>query len=169
MSPSWTIVWSFILAATISSVGFGLSVQKDLLPIRSTMAYSVRQLQFMNVWVKVALLIGVIVPVVLLVVFWNNFALRQFWSCYLLVVAIQIGTEISLSRILCKSVVVIVGTLYTGFRIWQLWAGMPLLSGDLPWQSWMWLVWLFWVANLIMLFTLAIPCILPDRSEGSTS
>ena len=166
MNPNnWSVAWSFILAATLLSVVFGWSVERGWLPLRSMMAFSDRQWQFMRIWVNVALSIGVIVPLILLIVFWSDPVLRQFWSCYLLVVAIQLGSEIGLSRTLCKSVVVIIGTLYTGFRIWQLWAGMPLLANARPWLSLMWLVLLFWIANIIMLFTLAIPSILPSRDR----
>jgi hypothetical protein len=65
----------------------------------------------MRVWVKVALVVGVILPLVMLVAFWDKSIPRQFFSCYLLAVAVQLACEASFSRLLCKSVVVIIGTL----------------------------------------------------------
>ena len=71
----------------------------------------------------------------------------------------------SSDSILCKSVLVIIGTLYTGFRIWQLWSGLHLVTYSQPWLGLLWLVFIFWVANMIMLTTIAIPSILP-QSDG---
>ena len=99
--------------------------------------------------------------------FWDKSILRVFFSCYLLAVVVQLGSEISFSRIFCKSVVVIIGTLYTGFRIWQLWSGLHLITYRMPWLGLLWLVFLFWVANMIMLITMAIPSILPKLDSYS--
>ena len=106
--------------ATILSLSYGWLVKKEKLPLRSVMAFNDAQWQFIKVWVNIALLLGVILPVVMLVVFWNESIIRTFFSYYLVAVVVQLASEISLSRTLCKSVVVIIGTLYTGFRIWQL-------------------------------------------------
>ena len=161
MNPNnWYTAWSFIAVATLLSISCGWFIKSDRLPIKSTLPFSDRQLKFMKVWVNVALLIGVIIPIIMLVVFWNRPTARQFFSCYLLVVGVQLGCETVFSRILCKSIVVIIGTLYTGFRIWQLWEGLHLTTYSQPWLSLLWLVLLFWVANMIMLTTLAIPTIL---------
>jgi hypothetical protein len=130
------------------------------------MAYSEAQLQFIKVWVYVALFIGVILPLIMLIVFWEQPILRQFFSYYLLVVFVQLASEIGFSRWLCKSVVVIIGTVYTGFRIWQLWWGIHLVSYSQPWLSLLWLVWLFWLANMIMLLTMAFPTIFPESETN---
>ena len=161
MNPNnWSTAWSFIAVATLVSISSGWFIKRDFLPIQSTLPFSDRQLKFMKVWVNVALLIGVIIPIIMLVVFWHRPIARQFFSCYLFVVAVQLGCETVFSRILCKSIVVIVGTLYTGFRIWQLWEGLQLTTYSQPWLSLLWLVFLFWIANMIMLTTLAIPTII---------
>ncbi|MBE9043723.1 hypothetical protein IQ255_04755 [Pleurocapsales cyanobacterium LEGE 10410] len=163
MNPNnWFTVWSFILFATLLSLSFGWLVNKEQLSIRATMGFGDRQKKFIQVWARVAVLIGIIVPLVLLITFWDVPILRQFFGYYLFVVAVQLGCEVSFSRILCQSVVVVIGTLYTGFRIWQLWSGLQLMADAQPWLGLLWLVLLFWVANLIMLFTLAIPSILPE-------
>lgn len=162
---NWSIVYSFCIFATIISAIYGWSVKKAILPLRSVMAFNDSQWQFMKVWVNVALLLGVILPVVMLVFFWDRSLLRGFFGCYLFAVAVQLASEIGFSRILCKSVVVIIGTLYTGFRIWQLWSGLHSFDYPQPWLALLWLVFLFWVANLIMLTTMAIPSILP-RLQG---
>ena len=163
MNPNnWFGVGVFIVIATLLSTTFGQLVTQDRLPFKAVMAYSDRQQQFMKIWVNVALVVGIIIPAIMSFFFWHTPIINQFFACYLLVVIVQLGSEIGLSRILCKSVVVIIGTLYTAFRIWQLGAGLELMSDRQPGLSFLWLVLLFWVANLIMLITLAIPSILPE-------
>ncbi|MGF1588186.1 MAG: hypothetical protein ACFCU7_02900 [Pleurocapsa sp.] len=166
MNPhNWLTVCLFCAIATLLSVIYGWLVKKGKLPFKSVMAFSDDQLQFMKVWVGVAVLLGVILPVIMWVFFWDRPVLRIFFSCYLLAVVVQLASETSFSRTLCKSVVVIIGTLYTGFRIWQLWSGLHLIIYPQPWLALLWLVFLFWVANMIMLTTMAIPSIFP-KSDG---
>ena len=61
------------------------------------MAFNDTQWQLTKVWVNIALLLGIILPVVMSIVFWDRSLLRQFFSCYLLAVAIQLACEIRLS------------------------------------------------------------------------
>jgi hypothetical protein len=129
------------------------------------MAYTDAQFQFIKVWINFALLFGVIIPIIILLFFWNAPIVRAFFSHYLFAVAVQLASERILNRTLCLSAVVISGTLYTGFRIWQLWSGLHLITYPQPWLLMLWLVLLFWVANMIMLTTMAIPSILP-RLDG---
>jgi hypothetical protein len=168
MNPNnWSSIFYFCAIATFLSVSYGWLTKQGKLPFNSVMAFSDPQWQFMKVWVNVALILGVIIPVVMLVSFWNEPILRHFFGCYLLVVAIQLVSEIGFSRTLCKSVVVIIGKLYTGFRIWQLCSGLQLINYSQPWLSILWLVLLFWVANMIMLTTMAIPSIFPESNGYS--
>ncbi|MEM7593698.1 MAG: hypothetical protein AAF383_19670 [Cyanobacteria bacterium P01_A01_bin.83] len=166
MNPNNWFTTLFICALiTIISVSYGWLVQQQILPFRSVMAFSNAQQQFIKVWASIAVLIGIIIPAVMLIVFWDRSMLRNFFSCYLVAVFIQLLSEIILSRTLCKSVVVIIGTLYTGFRIWQLWLGLHLITYSQPWLSLLYLVFFFWVANMIMLTTMAIPSILPQSDD----
>ena len=159
---NWSVVWSFCAIATILSFLYGWSVKQEILPFQPVMAFSEREWQFMKIWVNIALVLGIIIPAILWIVFWQESSLQNFFSCYLVAVAIQLVSEIGLSRILCKSVVVIIGTLYTGFRLWQLWSGLDLITNSQSWLSLFWLVCFFWIANMTMLITIAIPSILPQ-------
>lgn len=163
----WLTVLLFIAIATLLSAIVGWLVKKGKLPLKPMMAFNSAQWQFMRVWVKVALVVGVILPLVMLVAFWDKSIPRQFFGYYLLAVAVQLACERSFSRLLCKSVVVIIGTLYTGFRIWQLWEGLHVIDYQMPWLGLLWLVLLFWVANLIMLVFMAIPSIFPKLEDNS--
>ncbi|MCC5626056.1 hypothetical protein LC574_34275, partial [Nostoc sp. CHAB 5715] len=86
----------------------------------------------------------------------------------LLVLIIQIVTEQIVSRVWLPSLVVIIGTLYTAFRVWQLWHEQQFIkSTDFVERgnfriisSVLWLLLLFWSSNLIMLLTLSWPSIL---------
>ena len=166
MSPNnWFTVFSFCAIATLLCVSYGWLVKQEKLPLNSVMAYTDAQFQFIKVWVKFALLLGIIIPVIISIALWNIPVVRNFFYYYLFVVAVQLMSERILSRILCLSTVVVTGTLYTGFRIWQLWSGLHLITYSQPWLLLLWSVLLFWVANMIMLTTMAIPSIFP-KSDG---
>ena len=80
MNPNnWFTVFSFIAIATLLSVSYGWLVKKGKLPFRSVMAFNDAQWEFIKVWVNVALLLGVIIPVVMWIVFWNQSILRVFF------------------------------------------------------------------------------------------
>src|SRR5919202_3253415 len=111
----WLTVFLFIAIATLLSALVGWSVKKGALPHKPMMAFSSLQWQFMKILVKVALGVGVILPLIMLVAFWEQSIPRQFFSCYLLAVAVQLASEASFSRILSKSVVVIIERFIQGF------------------------------------------------------
>ena len=168
MNPnSWLTVSSFCAIATLLSAIYGWLVKKRTLPLNSVMAFNDGQIQFIKVWAKVAALLGIVLPIIMWIVFWDEPVVRTFFGCYLLAVVVQLASEISFSHILCKSVVVIIGTLYTGFRIGQLWAGLHLITYPQPWLGLLWLVMLFWLANMMMLITMAIPSIVPKSGSYS--
>jgi hypothetical protein len=161
-------VLSFLAIATLLNSGVGWLAKTKNLPLRDVMAFSERQWQFMRVWVKIALGIGVIVPLVMLIILWDTPVVRQFLGSYLGVVAVQLVCEVSFSRWFVKSIVVIIGTIYTSFRLWQLWEGLHLTNYTQLELGLLWLVMLFWVANLIMLLFMAIPSILVKSEQKST-
>ena len=168
MNPNnWFTVFYFCAIATLTSVSYGWLVKSAKLPLRSVMAFSDVQQKFIKVWAKIALLIGVILPAAMLIASWDESILRTFLGCYLVAVIVQLVSEISLSHTFCKSVVVVIGTLYTGFRVWQLWLGLHLMTYAQPWLGLLWLVFLFWVANMIMLTTMAIPSIVARPDDCS--
>ena len=165
MNPNhWSTVFSFCAIATLSSVGYGWLVENRKLPLNSVMAFNDAQIEFIKVWAKLAAVIGIILPIVMWIVFWHEPIVRIFFGCYLLAVVVQLASETAFSRIFCQSVVVIIGTLYTGFRIWQLWLGLHLITYFQPWLALLWLDLLFWVANLIMLSFMAIPSLFPKSN-----
>ncbi|MBD2580457.1 hypothetical protein [Oscillatoria sp. FACHB-1406] len=167
VANSWLTVFFALLLATLLSALVGWFVKKRALPLKPMMAFSSQQWRFIRIWVKVALVVGVILPLVMWVTFWEQSLVRQFFSCYLLTVAVQLACEVTLSRLLTQSVVVIIGTLYTGYRIWQVWEGLHLVAYPMYGLGLLGLVLCFWVANLIMLMSVAIPSIFPESEEQS--
>lgn len=169
MNPNqWSTVLPFCAIATLLSVSYGWLVKNRKLALNPVMAFSDAQVQFIKVWAKLAAAIGIILPLVMWIVFWHQPVARVFFGCYLFTVVVQLFSETIFSRILCKSVVVMIGTLYTGFRIWQLWLGLHLIAYSQPWLTLLWLDLLFWIANMIMLTVMAIPSLFP-RSNYSLS
>ncbi|HEY9770473.1 MAG TPA: hypothetical protein V6C71_18610 [Coleofasciculaceae cyanobacterium] len=66
MNPNnWFTVVSFCAIATLLSVTFGWLVKRKKLPFKPIMDFNAAQWQFMQVWVNVALLLGVILPVIM--------------------------------------------------------------------------------------------------------
>ena len=165
MNPNnWSAVFSFCAIATVLSVSYAWLVKNRKLALNPVMAFDDAQIGFIKVWAKLAAIVGIILPLAMWIVFWHEPNVRIFFGCYLLAVIVQLVSETVLSRILCKSVVVIIGTLYTGFRIWQLWLGLHLTTYSQPWLLLLWLNLIFWVANMIMLTTIAIPSLVPKSN-----
>jgi hypothetical protein len=149
----------FILVTTSLAVGYGFGVKAQRLPFTAEIGFSEQQWQFLRWWVKLALIVGVLLPISLFVQAWGQASSLRFWEGYLLVVAVQLISEFVLSRWLVPSIVVFIGFFYTGFRLWQLLNGFPHLSlSPLALAIFVGVV-VFWAANLVMLMTITIPTI----------
>ena len=164
---NWKTVISFILLATLLTILMGWIVSIEGLPISQSINYNNAELQFIQIWIWIALAIGLILPAIAFLLGFNRPEVRKFFGFYLFVLIIQILTEQIVSSIWFPSLVVTIGTIYTVFRVWQLWQGKQfaidiqldgfshkLMSGLL------WLLLLFWSSNLIMLLTLGWSSIL---------
>lgn len=149
----------FILVTTSLAVGYGFGVKAQLLSFTAEIGFSEQQWQFLQGWVKLALIVGVLLPIFLFVQAWGQVSSLKFWGGYLLVVAIQLISEFVFSRWLVPSVVVPIGFFYTGFRLWQLLDGFSHLSLSSLALAIFVAVVMFWAANLVMLMTIAIPTI----------
>ncbi len=126
------------------------------------MDYSNSELKFIKFWLKLAILIGILLPGATFFVVFRHLKPRKVLGFYLLVLIIQIVTEQIFSTMFFPSTVVIIGTIYTTFRLWQLWQGQQVIatSTELGISSrrllrgLLWLMLIFWLSNLIMLFVL---------------
>lgn len=89
----------------------------NLLPIKTQIAYSEAELGFVKIWIQIAIVIGLLLPVIAFLVWIRNPNVRTIFGGYLLVMVIQIVTEQICSRIFSPSLLLIIGTIYTTFRI----------------------------------------------------
>ena len=157
-------VLSFIAVATLFNLGIGWLIKEEKLPLKRAIAYSQAQRQFIKFWIVVAILLSTILPSIILVNFWNEPIARQFLSLYLLALGMEILNETVFSRLLCKSIVVVVGTIYTTFICLLWWEGLHLTAYPQPWLSLLWLVMLYWIGNATVLITVAWPSIVGEES-----
>ncbi|MEH1915832.1 hypothetical protein [Nostoc sp.] len=153
------ILTLFILIITLLALGYGFGVKARRLPFTAEIEYNQQQWQFLRWWVKLALVAGVLLPMCLLALAWKQPSSWVFWGSYLLIVAVQLISERVFSRFLVRSIVVPIGFLYTGFRLWQLLNGLTQLTFSYLTLLGFGVVVLFWVSNLIMLMVMPIPTI----------
>ena len=161
---SGLVITLFILVVTSIAIAYGFGVKAQRLPFSAEIGFNEQQLSFLRIWVKLALVIGVLLPIALCAQSWEQPGSLAFWGSYLVVVAVQLISERVFSQWLVSSVVVPIGFFYTAFRLWQLWDGFTQLSfSPLAWIGFGGVV-LFWTANLVMLMAIAIPTIYKKQS-----
>ncbi len=154
----------FILITTSLALGYGFSVKAQRLPFTPEIGFNEQQGQFLKGWVKLASIIGVLLPIAFLVQAWGRSSSMMFWGSYLLVVAVQLVSERVSSQWLVPSIVVPIGFFYAAFRLWELLDGRPHLSLSGLALVGFGAVVLFWAGNLVMLTVMAIPTIYQGQS-----
>jgi len=158
------VITLFILVVTGLAIAYGFGVKAQRLPFSAEIGFSEQQWSFLRGWVKLALVVGVLLPIALCAQSWEQPVSLAFWGSYLLVVAVQLISERLFSQWLVPSVVVPIGFCYTAFRLWQLLDGFTRLSlSRLAWVGFSGVV-LFWTANLVMLMAIAIPTVYKRQS-----
>lgn len=167
-SMTWKTTISSVILATLLILLIGWLTISGTLPVKLAINYSDWGSKFIQFWVVLAILIGVILPGIAFFVWIRQKELRRVLGFYLLVLIIQIVTEQVLSIVLFPSIVVFIGSIYTALRLVQLWQGQQLMtttnqlgtSSRTIMSSLWWLLLLFWSSNLIMLLVVAWPSIL---------
>ena len=165
---TWKTTLSFVTLATLLILLIGWLAINSILPIKLTLNYSDWASKFIRIWLLVAILIGLLLPGIAFFVWIGQKKLRLFLGLYLLVLIVQILSEQVLSQVLFPSIVVVIGSIYTAFRLWQLWEGKQMIttithlstSRGIAINSLLWLLLFFWSSNLVMLLLLAWPTIL---------
>lgn len=162
---TWRTSLTFVTLATFIMILVGWLTSAGLLPIHQTIEHTDAGLKFIQAWIQLAIAIGLILPTIAFVVGFKRPESRTIFGFYLLLLVIQIITEKIVSSVWLSSLVVVMSTLYTMFRIWQLWQGLQLIkttrkqSRHKLVSSVLWLLLLFWSSNLIVLLTLAWPSV----------
>lgn len=153
------VIALFILLITSLAIGYGFGVKAQHLPFSAEIGFSDQQQSFVKGWIKLALVIGILLPIALCVQARKQPSSVRFWRSYLVVIAVQLISEYVFSQWLVSSVVVPIGFCYTAFRLWQLLDGFTQLSLSRLARVGFAGVVLFWSANLVMLMTIAIPAV----------
>jgi hypothetical protein len=158
---TWETSFSFIGIATLLVIAIAWLISLKILPIATDLNYKEAGLRFIQVWIWLAISIGIVLPGIAFLVWFDRPEYRNVFGFYLLVIIIQILTEQFTAKILFSSLVVPIGTVYTIFRLWQVWQGQQLIQSTtqdgLSYNlaiALLWLLFLFWSSNLIMLLTL---------------
>lgn len=164
---TWKTIFSFVLFATLLTILVGWLTTTEAFPIQKTIPFDTTERSFIKLWLNLAILIGLILPSVAWLVWIRNSQPRRILGFYLFVLIVQIITERVFIKIAFPSLVVTIGTLYTAFRLWQIWQGQQLLrqaswssSGRKLMNALLWILGLFWGSNLIVLLTLVWPAVL---------
>lgn len=124
---TWKTIFLFVLFATLLTILVGWLTTTEVLPIQQSIRYSDAGRNSIRIWFWIAIALGFILPSIAWIAWIKRSQPRRILGFYLLVLVIQIVTEQVSSRIGIPSLVVTIGTLYTAFRIWQLWQGQQLI------------------------------------------
>lgn len=158
---TWSAALLFTLFATLLTIVVGWLTLAGKVPIQPKLVFKDAGQRFMQVWIKLAIGLGIILPSLAWMIWIQDPEPRHILSLYLVVLLIQVVTEQIAGSIGLSGLVVTIGTLYTIFRLWQLWLGWHLvgigswnpLTQDLT-IALLCLLGVFWFSNLIMLLTL---------------
>lgn len=160
---TWKTILLFIVSATLMTLLSGWLMVANLLPVQAAIDYSEAERSFVQIWLQLAIVIGLLLPGVAFLVWIRHPKLRTVFGFYLLVLAIQIVSEQIFSRVFSSSLLVITSTIYTIFRVWQLWQSQLFLRsigapsgkvGDRVAHGLLWILLLFWSVNLIFLLVI---------------
>ena len=168
MPFGWKTALSFVALATLLILLIGWLTISGALPVKLVINYSDWASRFIQFWIVAAISIGLILPGIAFLVWIRHPEPRLILGLYLLVLIIQIATEHVLSSVLFPSIVVITGSIYTAFRLWQLWQGQQLMirvaqtgtHSRTIMRGLLWILLLFWSSNLLVLLVLVWPSIL---------
>lgn len=163
---TWKTLLSFVLFATLLTSIVGWLTATGMLPLRHGIQYSDAERNFLRVWLGLAIVIGVLVPIIAWLVWREQLTYQKILGFYLAALVIQIVTEQVFSTIGFPSLVVTIGSIYTLFRLWQIWQGYQQIQ-TVPENSAMsgllGLLGLFWFGNTIFLLTVGWPSILSQN------
>ena len=160
-----TTIAAIVLATGLILLAAQL-IQVGILPLATTLNYSLQVRQLIRIWLRLAGLIGILLPLLGLIGGWRDRQLRAILAYYFLVILAQLVTEQVVTNLYFPSLVVPIGILYTLFRTGQLWQAHQQLQqrryrpyGRLILAS-IWILLAFWSANLLVLFGISLPAIL---------
>ncbi len=159
---TWKITFSFIVLASLIFFLAGWLIITGLIPINLVFNYNKSELNLLRVWFTLATYIGLLLPTITFFFFLGYSKLRLILGLYLFVCIVQLATEFILSRLLFPTIVVMVGSIYSVFRVWQLWQGQQLIAESLEISGekrrfivgLLWVMLIFWISNIAVNFAI---------------
>ncbi|MEO1519940.1 MAG: hypothetical protein AAFU78_04095 [Cyanobacteria bacterium J06633_2] len=120
-------------------------------------------------WHQFVAIAALILPIAVWVVQRHNPAIRLVLSGYLMVLLAQIITELVLLQRFSRGMSVVIGTVYSAFRLVQLWQGQQIIAlAKLNQSLWirvvLWMLFLIWSVNLIQFLVFRWPIMLNATS-----
>lgn len=157
----------FVLIATLVVGAFGLVAIHGPLPIErelSGVPLAHDDREFMRWWFRIAGGVGLVLPLVTFILGFRSHRVRSTFGRYLWVLAIQIATEATFRRLFFSTIVIVIGTIYTAYRVCVLGSAWKQLgeiepsrtSGDGLRRLVLFLIAL-WSVNLLVLLSLRWP------------
>lgn len=159
-----TLIFFALSTAAVLLVGW--LVLNGILPLATATTRS--PTPFTRFWLQLGLVLGLIVPGIAFLAGIRTAVIRRAFGLYLLVLIVQIVSEMIISRWLFPDIVVVIGTIYTAFRLWQLWQAQTLIAAASQLVSpirqlcrvILWLLLGFWTINMGLLLTIYWPPLL---------
>lgn len=122
---TWKVNVTFILVATIFFAIVGWMISASLLSFEETplsQRYSPwNTLIPIQIWMKLAVVLSLILPVFAIVMSWRWTTVRLMLLLYVCTLLVQIATESMFYKLGLPGINFVVGFIYTTYRIWQLW------------------------------------------------
>ncbi len=87
---TWKTTLSFIVCATLLILLSGWLIEANLLPIQSNLSYSEVKRNFVQLWFRIAIVLGIILPTAAFLVGIRRLKVRIILGFYILVLAVQI-------------------------------------------------------------------------------
>ena len=127
------VLAGFLLAATGLAVAAGAAgAAGSAVRVDLDIAFRGVGGELLQLWMRLAVVLAVLAPAATLARWGADPAVRRALLPYLGVLLVQVGTEATLPRLLPSWTVLLTGTLYTGFRLWQLRTARADLASALP-------------------------------------
>ena len=116
----------FVIVVTLFLALTGWLMQTDILPSLVETSLSQRYSPWNNfvplkIWMQLAVILSLILPVFVLLVCRHKAIIRRMMLLYVVVLLVQIATEITFSKLGLLGMNFVIGFSYTSYRVLQLW------------------------------------------------
>ncbi|MEM7773116.1 MAG: hypothetical protein AAF327_21745 [Cyanobacteria bacterium P01_A01_bin.37] len=106
-----------------------------------------------SVWHQIVAIAGLGIPMAVWFVKRNHPKIRPILSSYLMVLLAQIVSEIIMLQWFARGMSVVIGTIYSAFRVVQLWHSQKYTTSEVKQFYWLriglWMLLIIWSINLV--------------------